>query len=117
MLESGQFHRGNRPFRFENMWLKAEGFGELVQGWWDSYQIEGTPSFILAKKLKALKSNLKKWNDEVFGNVAHKRNQLMNELNKLDVDMEDRPLSEEEKNQRERIVAKLESNALMEEIS
>jgi hypothetical protein len=117
MLESSQFHRGNRPFRFENMWLKAEGFGELVQGWWDSYQIEGTPSFILAKKLKALKSDLKKWNDEVFGNVAHKRNQLMTELNKLDVDVEDRPLSEEEKNQRERIVAELERNALMNEIS
>uniref|UniRef100_A0A2N9GE37 Reverse transcriptase domain-containing protein n=1 Tax=Fagus sylvatica TaxID=28930 RepID=A0A2N9GE37_FAGSY len=117
MLESGQFHRGNRPFRFENMWLKAKGFGELVKRWWDSYQIEGTPSFILAKKLKALKSDLKKWNDEVFGNVAHKRNQLMIELNKLDVDMEDRPLSEEEKNRRERIVAELESNALMEEIS
>jgi exonuclease III len=117
MLESGQFHRGNRPFRFENMWLKAEGFGELVQGWWDSYQIEGTPSFILAKKLKALKSDLKKWNDEVFVNVAYKRNQLMTELNKLDVDVEDRPLSEEEKNQRERIVAELERNALMNEIS
>ncbi len=71
----------------------------------------------MAKKLKALKSDLKKWNDEVFGNVAHKRNQLMLELNKLDVDMEGRPLSKEEKNHRERIVADLESNALLEEIS
>ena len=41
----------------------------------------------------------------------------MLELNKLDVDMEGRPLSEEEKNHRERIVADLESNALLEEIS
>jgi hypothetical protein len=41
----------------------------------------------------------------------------MTELNKLDVDVEDRPLSEEEKNQRERIVAELERNALMNEIS
>jgi hypothetical protein len=31
----------------------------------------GTPSFILANKLKALKSDLKKWNVKVFGNVVH----------------------------------------------
>jgi hypothetical protein len=59
------------------MWLQAEGFGELVRGWWESYQFDGSPSFILAKKLKALKMDLKKWNEEVFGHVGHKRNQLM----------------------------------------
>ena len=30
LLESGKFMRGKRPFRFENMWLKAEGFGRMV---------------------------------------------------------------------------------------
>uniref|UniRef100_A0A7N2L8J2 Uncharacterized protein n=1 Tax=Quercus lobata TaxID=97700 RepID=A0A7N2L8J2_QUELO len=28
VLEGGSFHRGRRPFRFENMWLKDEGFVE-----------------------------------------------------------------------------------------
>ena len=42
------------------MWLQVEGFGELVRGWWESYQFDGSPSFILAKKLKALKMDLKK---------------------------------------------------------
>uniref|UniRef100_A0A2N9J257 Reverse transcriptase domain-containing protein n=1 Tax=Fagus sylvatica TaxID=28930 RepID=A0A2N9J257_FAGSY len=32
ILECGDFSRGRRPFRFENMWLKAEGFKERVQG-------------------------------------------------------------------------------------
>ena len=60
MLESGKFMRGKRPFHFEIMWLQAEGFGEMVRGWWDSYQFDGSPNFILAKKLKALKMDLKK---------------------------------------------------------
>jgi hypothetical protein len=29
--------RGKRLFKFENMWLKEEGFGALVKQWWDSY--------------------------------------------------------------------------------
>uniref|UniRef100_A0A2N9FE24 Reverse transcriptase domain-containing protein n=1 Tax=Fagus sylvatica TaxID=28930 RepID=A0A2N9FE24_FAGSY len=117
LLESGKFLRGKRPFRFENMWLQAEGFGEMVRGWWESYQVDGTPSFILAKKLKALKLDLKKWNEKVFGNVGHKRNQLMLQLNQFDVLVEDRLLSEDENFQKERIRAELERNALMEEIS
>ncbi len=109
--------RGKRPFRFEIMWLKAEGFGEMVKGWWESYQYEGTPSFILAKKLKALKLDLKKWNEEVFGNVGYKRQQLMIQLDQLDVIAEDRPLSVEENLIRERLRADIERNALLEEIS
>jgi hypothetical protein len=116
MLESGKFMRGKRPFRFEIMWLQAEGFGEMVRGWWDSYQFDGSPSFILAKKLKALKMDLKKWNEEVFGHVGHKRNQLMAQLNQLDVLVEDRPLSEEEQLRKESIKAEIKRNALLEEI-
>jgi hypothetical protein len=26
MLECGDFSRGRRPFRFENMWLRSDGF-------------------------------------------------------------------------------------------
>jgi hypothetical protein len=65
-LECGNIQRRRRPFRFENMWLKAEGFVERVQSWWESYQVDGTPSFVLAHKLKALKGDLKKWNDTEF---------------------------------------------------
>jgi hypothetical protein len=117
MLESGKFLRGKRPFRFENMWLKAEGFGEMVRGWWESYQFDGTPSFILVKKLKALKIDLKKWSEEVFGNVEYKRQQLMIQLNQLDVIVEDRPLSVEENLQRESLRVDIERNALLAEIS
>jgi hypothetical protein len=39
------------------MWLKSEGFVEQVKTWWVSYSYQGTPSYVLAQKLKALKSD------------------------------------------------------------
>jgi hypothetical protein len=37
--------------------------------WWASYTFQGSPSFVLAQKLKALKVDLKLLNEHVFGNV------------------------------------------------
>ena len=37
LLDTGEVSRGRRPFKFENMWLKVEGFVDLVKQWWDSY--------------------------------------------------------------------------------
>ena len=34
MLEGGGLRRGPSPFRFENMWLKVDGFKDLIRGWW-----------------------------------------------------------------------------------
>jgi hypothetical protein len=44
-------------------------FSPLGSYWkqWDSYHFQGSPSFILGSKLKALKIDLKKWNDEELG--------------------------------------------------
>ena len=48
VLEGGSFQRGSMPFRFENMWLKDEGFVDRVRSWWDSirfmvYQVSFWP--------------------------------------------------------------------------
>ena len=72
-LESGRVRRGPSPFRFENMWLKEEGFVDLVRGWWENYSVIGSPSCMLAHKLKLLKTDLKIWNKEVFGLLKTKR--------------------------------------------
>ena len=117
MLECGDFSRGKRPFRFENMWLQSDGFVNQVKRWWESYHFVGTPSFILAMKLRALKLDLKKWNVEVFGHVQNRRRQAMDELNVLDVEEESRPLSSEERSQKIRLVEDLEKSFLQEEIS
>ena len=51
------------------MWLKVEGFKDLMKSWWEGDNFSGSSSFILAKKLKVLKSKLKKWNKDIFNRV------------------------------------------------
>ena len=48
LVETGGVGRGRYAFKFENMWLKVEGFVEKVQQWWNSYCFMGSPSFVLA---------------------------------------------------------------------
>jgi hypothetical protein len=62
LLVCGGILRGKRPFKFENIWLQEDGFVERVRLWWESYSFQGSPSFVLAHKLKALKVDLKSWN-------------------------------------------------------
>jgi hypothetical protein len=116
MLECGSVPRGRRPFRFENTWLKADGFLERVRDWWGSYQFTSTPSFVFANKLKALKGDLRKWNVEEFGHVTMKKNMMMADLRELDVVEESRPLSVEEKCKKETTSVELDKLILMEEI-
>ena len=59
LVEAGGVGRGHCAFKFENMWLKVEGFVERVKLWWEGYCFMGSPSFVLAQKLKALKEELK----------------------------------------------------------
>jgi exonuclease III len=84
MLVCGETRRGGGYFKFENMWLQHEGFVEEVKGWWQSYQFVGDPSNVLARKLKALKGDLRRWNNEVFGHVEKKKKDLLEEIRELD---------------------------------
>ncbi|XP_030930978.1 uncharacterized protein LOC115956836 [Quercus lobata] len=95
--------RGMRPFRFENLWLEDEGFVERVQSWWESYNVLGAPSFVLANKLKLLKNDLKKWNVEVFGNVEERVRKLWQELSDLEKIEDSRALLAEERLELERV--------------
>ena len=59
LLDGGGLRRDPSLFRFENMWLKLEGFKDLLKSWWEGDNFSGSSSFILAEKLKVLKSKLK----------------------------------------------------------
>ena len=60
LLEGGgSAIRGPMAFRFENMWLKEEGFKGLIDSWWKSFELSGVSSFKVEEKLKALKLKLK----------------------------------------------------------
>ena len=69
LLDCGGMRRGPIPFRFENMWLKVEGFQGLMEGWWQGVSSRGSASYILSKKLKEVKSLLKVWNRDCFGRL------------------------------------------------
>jgi hypothetical protein len=99
------------------MWLKADGFVGLVKQWWDSYSFHGTPSFVLACKLKALKQSLKTWNVEVFGNVERNKRKLFEELQVFDTIEGSRALVEGELLKKLEIVNEIERCSLLEEVS
>ena len=84
LVEVGGVGRGCCAFKFENMWLKVKGFVERVKQWWEGYSFMGSPSFVLAQKLKALKEDLKKWNKEEFGDLAFRKKCLLAEFMGLD---------------------------------
>ena len=99
------------------MWLQAEGFVDRVQQWWVGYNFKGSPSFILAQKLKALKADLKKWNREVFGDWAFRKKNLLTELMGLDVREESVGLLNEDQNRSIQLKGDIEHLASLEEIS
>jgi len=55
---------------------------ERVRLWWTSYHFQGSPSFILSQKLKALNIDLKRWNEHEFGNVEVRKNMLIEKLHR-----------------------------------
>ena len=69
LLDCGWMRTGKNPFGFENMWLRVEGFMDKVKEWWQSYNYRGNPSFVIAKKLQALKYDLKMWNKKSIREV------------------------------------------------
>jgi exonuclease III len=108
---------GRKSFKFENMWLKEEGFVDKGRGWWDSYNFQGTPSFIFAKKLRALKGDIINWNKTVFGNVGVLIKERTDELKALETAVERGGLSEEERERKRQLCRDLERALLQEEIS
>ena len=81
LLDAGGIRKVPIPFRFEVMWLRVEGFNELLKGWWQCMIFSGAFSFVLAEKLKALKAILKTWNREVFGRVEVKKSEASSRVN------------------------------------
>jgi hypothetical protein len=56
---------------------------------------------VLACKLKALKGDLGRWNNEVFGHCGKSKKMLWDDIRKLDISGEGRGLNEEERSNEE----------------
>ena len=77
----------------------------------------GSPSFILARKLKALKDDLKKWNKEKFRDLAFSKKCLLSELLGLDAREDLSNLLQEEQTRHIQIKGEIAHFASLEEIS
>ncbi|KAK4581675.1 hypothetical protein RGQ29_025026 [Quercus rubra] len=117
LVEAGGMARGKSPFRFENMWLKTDGFIDRVQSWWNRHSFSGTPSFVFAKKLKALKEDIVQWNRLEFGHVSRKKSQLLETLKLLDAKEGEFGLSDAESCERAVARSEVENLLSLEEIS
>ncbi|RVW34350.1 Transposon TX1 uncharacterized 149 kDa protein [Vitis vinifera] len=96
LLEGGGLRRGPSPFKFENMWLKVEGFQDMIRSWWWEVEVRGSASFRLATKLKEIKQKLKVWNKEVFGNLGCNKAAALQQVELWDRVESERILSVEE---------------------
>lgn len=81
ILENGDWETGHSYFKFENMWLKAEGFLDKAKEWWQSYRVNGNPDFILVQQQKNLERDITNCNKEVYGKVETKLGEF--QLNSL----------------------------------
>lgn len=91
-LELGNHCSKPRPFRYELAWSTVEDFEDLVKQWWEECSPQGCGAFVLAKKLIALRGQLRYWAKFSFGSIKLKKLALLHELEKLDVAKKNRLL-------------------------
>jgi hypothetical protein len=89
---------------------------DRVKGWWVAYQFQGTPCFVFAKKLRALKGDIKTWNKNVFGTIGALVKERVEELKSLELAAEGGGLSEEDKERKRLLCRDLGRSLLQEEI-
>ncbi|RVW16809.1 Transposon TX1 uncharacterized 149 kDa protein [Vitis vinifera] len=117
ILEAEGFSSGKSPFRFENMWLKIDGFKDLVRSWWNGYSVEGYSSHCIVEKLKALKKDLKKWNKEVVGNVSFNIAEAFSRLQRWETKENENALTPEDLEAKNLDLEEYKKWALLEETS
>jgi hypothetical protein len=101
-------------FQFEAFWPKVDGFMETVEVAWSAGPTIANPFKRLAAKLAATAKALTSWNDRFIGSNK-KQILIANELIlRLDVEMESRPPSTEERGFRKLLKRKLLGLALLE---
>ena len=78
------------------MWLKVEGFKDIVRTWWQGIEVRGSASYRLAVKMKEIKKKLKVWNKEVFGKLETNKASALQQVDFWDRVESERILAVEE---------------------
>ncbi|WMV41585.1 hypothetical protein MTR67_034970 [Solanum verrucosum] len=117
LLECGDLNLKKSYFKFEQWWLRVEGFSDKVKDWWESFNITGTGSYVLASKLRMLKGKLKEWKRENRNNWNQRKEEILNQLSILEKTQELRLLSEDELLQKVHLSMEFEDVAKNKEIA
>ncbi|MDV3143360.1 MAG: hypothetical protein Q8761_02940, partial [Sweet potato little leaf phytoplasma] len=85
---------GPYPFRFENMWMSHPSFKASLPGWWE-VEVDGNwEGYRFMGRLRALKKELKMWNQEVFGDFRLRKKEILGRIKAID-DLEEEGRLEE----------------------
>ncbi|KAK1317765.1 hypothetical protein QJS10_CPA05g01762 [Acorus calamus] len=82
---------GHKPFKCFNIWYAHPSIIHMVESTWQT-EVAGTPQYRLAIRLQLVKSALKCWNREVFGNVHQKLKHSRDHLALIQRLLHDNPL-------------------------
>ena len=77
MIKSVEKDWGPKPFRSIEAWFLERGFNIMVKDKWKSFSVQGNKIVKFKKKMKLLKSDLKVWNREVFGNLHTTKRRIL----------------------------------------
>lgn len=72
----------NSPFRFKFFWLSHPRIFEEIKRWWN-IDISRTSMFRIAKKLKEVKFNLRRWKKDAFGNIFGTKSDIQGKLQEI----------------------------------
>ncbi|OMO74062.1 hypothetical protein COLO4_26732 [Corchorus olitorius] len=84
-----------RPYKFEMMWTTHPQCKEVIKEAWNG-EVQGSPPFKLTRKVKFVREKLKRWNKEVFGDLVVRKKRLENELARVQQNIQDADLRDEE---------------------
>ena len=64
--------------------MEDKDFKDLVQQWWQELvPSSGIAMYCFQQKIKSLKSRIRTWNKEVFGNIFEDKKKLIANLDQL----------------------------------
>lgn len=65
----------NVPFKFNATWINHPGFMKTVKDSWER-EMAGRPFLRLMRKLQMLKTMLKRWNQQTYGDTTERIKKL-----------------------------------------
>ncbi|GJZ20063.1 RNA-directed DNA polymerase, eukaryota, reverse transcriptase zinc-binding domain protein [Tanacetum coccineum] len=85
---------GPSPFKFYNLWLNRDDFGDLIKSTWSSMDTSNRNSNIRShEKLRGLKTAIKKWHAEVKKNDKSKKCVILSEIKDIEKKIDEVPAS------------------------